>query len=338
MGTWGTGLYSDDIALDVRSDCNYYFSKYEPEKALDILLNVYYNPDLGDGFGDNATVIYAIADFMWKKGILTGTFKSHVLALLDSYAGMDEWIESGNEKDIIKRKSVLDKFKEKILSPMPLKKKIIYRTPAVKPAFKIGQIIKVTIKDESKKDIWGWSYDKYELVKSFVPTNFFDEAHRLGLTFYAICVDIRELDNYQKFSDGSCINFKDGYSIIAIYDWCGYGEKSIWELKTLPIVAIEDIDERYKLFDLSYDELAPLNKEQFKYLIEFKPNFYYFNEESFSNNYFYKYERVCVDIQEAERIRSMYNEYLGKAHNMGSSNLVPNAFLTFQLNKISKNF
>lgn len=37
MGAWGTGLYSNDIAEDIREDCRDVFSVKTPEEGLRIL-------------------------------------------------------------------------------------------------------------------------------------------------------------------------------------------------------------------------------------------------------------------------------------------------------------
>lgn len=71
---------------------------------------------------------------MWKKGILTEGLKKKVLDMIDSGYSPELWAESGD--DVLKdRKKALDKFREKITSPMGGVKKI-------KPDFNMTDIFK----------------------------------------------------------------------------------------------------------------------------------------------------------------------------------------------------
>lgn len=76
MGSWGVGLYANDKAQDIRIDAKYYFWKYG-EKALEKILELYYEADVEDTENDNVNVWVAIADFMWKNGILTEEVKAY---------------------------------------------------------------------------------------------------------------------------------------------------------------------------------------------------------------------------------------------------------------------
>lgn len=159
MGAWGTGLYSNDMAEDIKDDCRDVFSVKTPEEGLRILEEEYLKEILEDDYDELADFWYAVADYQWNKGILTERAKNKALELLERGAGLDLWIEEGNKSDIKKRKEVLEKLKEKLNSPQPPKKKI--RDSGMHYAIKKGDIIairpneKFTIEfDYEEKEEW----------------------------------------------------------------------------------------------------------------------------------------------------------------------------------------
>ena len=109
MGTWGTAIYSCDIANDVRDTCKEIFAFYDIQKGNDILFSCF-KDIIEQSYVDNeyASFWYALADWQWKHGMLTDSIKNKALELLDDYAGLDEWINEENYKDAEKRKKVLD--------------------------------------------------------------------------------------------------------------------------------------------------------------------------------------------------------------------------------------
>lgn len=141
MGAWGTGLYSNDIAEDIREDCRDVFSVKTPEEGLRILEEEYLKEIQEDDYDELADFWYAVSDYQWNKGILTERAKKKALELLERGAGLELWIEEGNKSDIKKRKEVLEKLKEKLNSPQPPKKKI--RDSGIHYAIKKGDIIAV---------------------------------------------------------------------------------------------------------------------------------------------------------------------------------------------------
>jgi hypothetical protein len=66
---------------------------------------------------------YSLANFMWKKGILTDKVRDTAINMIDTGFGLEIWADEG-EKTINKRKKALAEFREMLLSPQPAKKKI----------------------------------------------------------------------------------------------------------------------------------------------------------------------------------------------------------------------
>lgn len=126
MGAWDVGITANDTAMDLRSEytCASYYYKDDIETALKKLDDYFFNefskdPDEEEVCG----YYYSLADFMWKKGILTEGIKKKVPDMIDSGYGLELWAESGD--NVLKeRKKALDKFREMITSPMGAVKKI----------------------------------------------------------------------------------------------------------------------------------------------------------------------------------------------------------------------
>ena len=124
MGAWGVGITSNDAAHDLKKDFQAAFSYYDVETALKkidayVRLDGYDETDKSDW----CDYYYSLANFMWKKGILTDKVRDTAVNMIDTGFGLEIWADEG-EKTLYKRKKVLAKFREMLLSPQPVKKKI----------------------------------------------------------------------------------------------------------------------------------------------------------------------------------------------------------------------
>lgn len=169
MGTWGTGIYSNDTAEDVRSICNEIFpfvSAEEGNKIVFTEFNEVVNSSIDDN--DTASFWYALADWQWKHGILSEDIRSKVLSLLNKHAGISDWEESGSQRDVRKRIAVLDKLRLQLESEMPAVN--IPKPKLSKPKHKIGDIIifRACSKDEDE-------YDALWYIKNIVPPYMFKD-------------------------------------------------------------------------------------------------------------------------------------------------------------------
>ena len=92
--------------------------------------------------------MYSLADFMWKKGILTESVRQQVIAMIEGDFGLELWAEAG-QKTLDSRKKKLAEFQEKLLSPQPPKKRI---KPNVytERIFRDGDIVAVQLQTKGK--------------------------------------------------------------------------------------------------------------------------------------------------------------------------------------------
>ena len=124
MGAWSESITGNDTASDLLNEYPAAFFKYEPDEAVAVLDQYVRENEFDESEPEEwCNYVYSLADYMWKKGILTDEVKKRALQMIDSGFGLDIWAES-SEKMLKARKKVLARFREKITSPMPPIKKI----------------------------------------------------------------------------------------------------------------------------------------------------------------------------------------------------------------------
>ena len=128
MGAWGVGLYSDDYASDVRADYRdaLKFGKTDEEALAEVIEKDAPKPRSEDEF----VFWYALADTLWNYGRLTPEIRGKALYFLDNSREDDRW---DSEKTWEKRKLVLTKLKEKLLTEQPPRKRVSRYVPYVCP-------------------------------------------------------------------------------------------------------------------------------------------------------------------------------------------------------------
>ena len=140
MGSWGAGISGNDTAMDLRREYQAAFCCFDVETALE-KLDAYVRKEGFDESdeGEWCDYYYSLADFMWKKGILTEAVRNRAIEMIDAGFGLEIWEESGRAA-LRERQKVLEKFREKLCSEQPTRKKIkidLYR----KPVFETGDVV-----------------------------------------------------------------------------------------------------------------------------------------------------------------------------------------------------
>lgn len=149
MGTWSTSITGNDTAKDLYIEYSAAFYKYDVEEALR-RIDLYIREEMFDESDEEewCNYYYSLADFMWKKGILTNSVRNKAIEMIDSGFGLELWAEAG-QKTLDLRKKKLQEFKEKLLSPQLPKKKI---KPNVytERIFEDGDIVAVQLQTADK--------------------------------------------------------------------------------------------------------------------------------------------------------------------------------------------
>ena len=128
MGTWGTGLYQDDLALDMK-DYYLYLSGKEcssSNESIGRVLREAFSEVIGDP-DDEPVYWLVLADLQLKTGCIDEDVKQRALAYIRDGTDLQRWSEC-SEKTIEKRKQVLETLEKKLLAP-PKKRTTSQREP-----------------------------------------------------------------------------------------------------------------------------------------------------------------------------------------------------------------
>lgn len=148
MGAWSTSITGNDTAEDLKQEYTVAFWKFEVSEALR-RLDEYVRQDYDESDPEEwVNYYYSLADFMWKKGILTDEVRDRAIAMIDSGFGLKIWEESG-EKTLQERKKVLAAFRARLLSPQPPKKRIKPNIHAER-IFSDGDVLAVELQTAGK--------------------------------------------------------------------------------------------------------------------------------------------------------------------------------------------
>lgn len=149
MGTWGAGIYSDDTAQDLRDEYICAFYKYGVDEALQKLDK--YVQGMFDESDEQewCAYRYSLADFMWKKGILTPEVRDCAIKMIDSGFGLEDWEDAGKSA-LRERQKVLEKLRAQLLSEQPAPKKIKPNFH-LKPIFETGDFVAIQLQTVGKR-------------------------------------------------------------------------------------------------------------------------------------------------------------------------------------------
>ena len=150
MGAWGTALYSNDTASDIRGD---YVDLLRRGNSNEESLKKLMEKD-GDCIGieeEEPLFWYALADTLWNYGRLTPEVKEKALYFLDHpEAELARWEDDGG-KYVEAWMRTLEKLRTKLLSPQPPEKKVSkYRL--YKCTWQVGDVYAYRLESEYSKE------------------------------------------------------------------------------------------------------------------------------------------------------------------------------------------
>lgn len=149
MGTWNVSITGNDTAQDLRSEYTAAFFYYDVPEAVK-KIDEYVRREMFDESDQEewCNYMYSLADFMWKKGILTDDVRDKVIGMIDSGFGLELWEEAGIKTLAARKKSLTD-FRTRLLSAMPEKKKIRPNVYTHK-VFEDGDLIAIQLQTSGK--------------------------------------------------------------------------------------------------------------------------------------------------------------------------------------------
>ncbi len=136
MGSWGAALYSDDLALDLRSDFRDLIGEgHTAEAALDRLMEEY---DASFADADEGPVCWlAVAETAWKLGRPVARATTEALRVIESGADLQRWDDPRDRK---KRRRVLEQVAETLRSPPPPQRRVVRPFKAANQ-WAVGEVI-----------------------------------------------------------------------------------------------------------------------------------------------------------------------------------------------------
>ena len=156
MGAWGTALYSNDVACDIRGD---YKDALRRGKSNEEITNrmIEQNKDYF-GTEDEGLFWFALADTQWNYGRLMPEVKEKALFFIENDHD-DRW---ETNKDRLAWSNTLAKLKDKLLSEQPPEKKVSkYRTYHCE--WKLGDVYAYRFSSDYSKET-GF-YNKYVVFR-----------------------------------------------------------------------------------------------------------------------------------------------------------------------------
>jgi|GEM_PF-950551 len=196
MGAWGTSVFSDDLAEDVRGEYNTLLSIGKSNEETEKLLLEYYSDILDKGDEDEPVFWFALALSEWNKGRLSELAKTKALECLDNASDLERWNTPGNEKNYKKRAQAIQDLRKTILSKQPVEKKIKKSTVHHCP-WNVGDLLayRIVTNEDVKKGQQSVMWEKYALlrviqinkhpVSNLAPTEMYNESMLVGLYGWA---------------------------------------------------------------------------------------------------------------------------------------------------------
>ena len=203
MGAWNVSITGNDTAQDLKYEYQAAFYYYDVETALE-KLDAYVRTHICRESDEEewCNYYYSLADFMWRKGILTDAVRDRAVRMIDEDFGLGLWAE--DEKTLQKRKKALAEFREKLLSPQGEKKKIRIKLN-LESVFEVGDMVAFRLK----------TADKPYIPELYGKKTHFDEA------FFKACdgkyVVMRKANDHISFRSEVVPEVADHWIIFQLY-------------------------------------------------------------------------------------------------------------------------
>ena len=136
MGTWNTGLFSNDTTCDVKETYMSFLKQQLSDE--DAYRNTCAEYEELIGSDEEDLFWFALADVQWNVGRLLPEVKEATLAFLHKPIDADRW--DGAPKLIARWKNTLQKLEDKITSPMPPRKLIPKPIEYTRNPWEVGDV------------------------------------------------------------------------------------------------------------------------------------------------------------------------------------------------------
>lgn len=142
MGTWGTSIFADDIAADVRDDYRDLIAGGIPDAAASAQIQktfLEHEPGMREAI--EPLFWLALARAQWDIGRLDEATKAKALEVIESGQEIQRWRNlDASEADLTKRASVLAALRDVLQSPQNPRKKLRPRKQQTSP-YQVGDVV-----------------------------------------------------------------------------------------------------------------------------------------------------------------------------------------------------
>ncbi len=137
MGAWGTAIFSDDTAADVRDAFTDFVAEgLSASEATQRLVQE--STEILEDEDDAVVFWLALAGTQWKLRRLLDDVRDRAVAIIDAGADLRRW-EDHSRSEVNQRKKHLAKLRELLLSPHPRPKKL-KSFPKSSTDFRVGDV------------------------------------------------------------------------------------------------------------------------------------------------------------------------------------------------------
>ena len=151
MGCWGTSLYSNDTACDIRGDYVDLLKRGNTNEAATQTL-IENNRDVLTDEEEAPLFWFALADTQWNYGRLLPQVKEQALHYLENReAELQRWEDSGDARLTAAWNHTLDTLQEKLNKPQPPEKKV-YRYRLYQDKWALGDVFAYRFTSEYSKE------------------------------------------------------------------------------------------------------------------------------------------------------------------------------------------
>ncbi len=149
MGAWGTSLYANDSASDIRGTYEDGLRKGKTNEEITQKI-LHDNRSIIGDVEEEPLLWFSLADCQWNYGRLMSEVKEKALYFLDRKEELERWRESG-ERQLLAWQRTLENLRSKLNSPQPAEKKVrkykLYTCP-----WKLGDVFAYRFTSDYSKE------------------------------------------------------------------------------------------------------------------------------------------------------------------------------------------
>ena len=193
MGVWGTGLYSNDTACDIRDEYKDLLRRGKNSKeATETVIKL--NEDCFGDVEEEPLFWFALADTQWNYGRLDEQVKRKALEWLNREEELQRWDESENGAALWRK--TRDKLREKLVSDQPPEKKVP-RYRVYHCDWELGGVYAYRLHEEDSKE--QNMYGKYMVFRKISERKGWPEDYLPEVEFYRwVGTDIPSLEQVRQ--------------------------------------------------------------------------------------------------------------------------------------------